>query len=181
MPLVAFFGAVSRSRTSTTTWTIKCNPPFSTLRSTLRLFVARSRCLTRSDVWDAPLWLSAVELEELCAVADTRVFDAVPDLECEFMAGNKIRVPTGDDWAQAGKVLARLALAAKYRQEEIGRGRLTNDAPIAMSAGRMGIVVVTTNPKDFPKLSRVLHVSMAARRAVRNFAHRRDRAAEEAD
>jgi len=105
----------------------------------LRLFVAGSRYLTRSDVWDAPLWLSAV-VEELYAVANTRAFDAVTDLKCEFMAGNKIPVPAAE--------------------------RLTNDAPIAMSAGRMGIVVVTTNPKDFPELSRVSHVSIAARRAM---------------
>jgi hypothetical protein len=35
------------------------------------------------------------------------------------------------DWAQAGRVLSRLA--AKYHFEKIGQGRLTNDALIAMS------------------------------------------------
>jgi hypothetical protein len=34
-------------------------------------------------------------------------------------------------------VLARVA--AKYDYEQIGRGRLTNDALIAMSASRLGI------------------------------------------
>ena|ERR1700678_2945118 len=100
---------------------------------------------------DAPLWLSAVVLEELYAGANARAFDAVRDLESEFKAGDKILVPNADDWAQAGRLLARLA--AKYGHEEIGRGRLTNDALIAMSAGRMGIVVVTTNAKDFRRLA----------------------------
>ncbi|MGA8272843.1 MAG: type II toxin-antitoxin system VapC family toxin [Candidatus Sulfotelmatobacter sp.] len=100
---------------------------------------------------DAPLWLSAVVLEELYAGANARAFDAVRELEREFKAGDKILVPNADDWADAGKILARLA--AKYGHEEIGRGRLTNDALIAMSAGRMGIVVVTTNAKDFRRLA----------------------------
>ena len=44
-------------------------------------------------------------------------------------------------------------LAAKYHHEKIGRGRLTNDALIAMSAARTGIRVVTANEKDFHKLA----------------------------
>jgi predicted nucleic acid-binding protein len=50
-----------------------------------------------------------------------------------------------DDWTQAGRVLARLA--AKYDYEQIGQG-LTNDALIAMSAGRLGIRVLTANERD---------------------------------
>ena len=48
-------------------------------------------------------------------------------------------------------MLARLA--AKYDYEQIGRGRLTNDALIAMSAGRSGITVITANARDFRKLA----------------------------
>jgi predicted nucleic acid-binding protein len=48
-------------------------------------------------------------------------------------------------------VLARLA--AKYDYEQIGKGRLTNDALIAMSAGRLGITVITANARDFSKLA----------------------------
>jgi predicted nucleic acid-binding protein len=44
-------------------------------------------------------------------------------------------------------------LAGKYDYEKTGRGRLTNDALIAMSAGRMGIRVITVNEKDFRKLA----------------------------
>lgn len=99
----------------------------------------------------APLWLSAVVLEELYAGASSRAFDSVKELEREFKQKNRILAPTADDWADAGKVLARLA--AKYGYEEIGRGRLTNDALIAMSAGRMGLLVITTNAKDFQRLA----------------------------
>ncbi len=60
-------------------------------------------------------------------------------------------MPNLSDWAQAGKVLARLA--AKYDYEQIGRGRLTNDALIAMSAGRLGILVITANGRDFSRLA----------------------------
>jgi len=48
-------------------------------------------------------------------------------------------------------VLARLA--AKYHYEKTGQGRLTNDALIAMSAGRLGIRVITANERDFSRLA----------------------------
>jgi predicted nucleic acid-binding protein len=53
------------------------------------------------------------------------------------------------DRAQAGRVLA--LLAAKYEFEQIARGRLTNDALIAISAARTGITVITGNIQDFEK------------------------------
>ena len=59
-------------------------------------------------------------------------------------------MPTLGDWAQAGKVLA--LLAAEYGYEQIGRGRLTNDALIAISAARYGITVITANERDFARL-----------------------------
>ena len=52
---------------------------------------------------------------------------------------------------QTGKVLA--LLGTKYDCEQIGKGRLTNDALIAMSAGRFGIAVITANARDFKKLA----------------------------
>jgi predicted nucleic acid-binding protein len=60
-------------------------------------------------------------------------------------------VPNLSDWTDAGRVLARLA--AKYHHEQIGQGRLTNDALIAISAGRLGICVITANQRDFSKLA----------------------------
>ena len=99
----------------------------------------------------APLWLSSVVLEELYAGAGDHEGRAVERLERDFDRAKRILVPNLSDWTQAGKVLARLA--EKYHYEQIGRGRLTNDALIGMSAGRMGITVLTTNERDFGKLA----------------------------
>ena len=98
-----------------------------------------------------PLWLSAVVLEELYAGVGDRDRAVIERLERDMNKINRLLVPNLGDWAQAGKVLNRLA--AKYRFGKIGQGRLTNDALIAMSAGRLGIRVLTGNARDFAKLA----------------------------
>jgi len=100
---------------------------------------------------DAPLWLSAVVLEELYAGTANRDRQVVERLERDVDRAKRILVPNLSDWTQAGRVLARLA--AKYHYEKIGQGRLTNDALIAMSAGRLGIRVITANERDFSRLA----------------------------
>jgi predicted nucleic acid-binding protein len=100
---------------------------------------------------DAPLWLSAVVLEELYAGASDRVRQVVERLERDFDRAKRVLVPNLNDWTQAGRVLARVA--AKYHYENIGLGRLTNDALIAMSAARMGVKVITANEQDFSRLA----------------------------
>src|SRR5712692_8179574 len=100
---------------------------------------------------DAPLWLSAVVLEELYAGVGTGDRHVVERLERDFDRAKRILVPNLSDWAQAGRVLARLA--AKYHYEQIGQGRLTNDALIAMSAGRLGVRVITANQRDFKRFA----------------------------
>jgi len=100
---------------------------------------------------DTPLWLSAVVLEELYAGTADRDRQVVERLERDFDRAKRILVPNLSDWAQAGKVLARLA--AKYHYEKTGQGRLTNDALIALSAGRLGIQVITANERDFSRLA----------------------------
>jgi predicted nucleic acid-binding protein len=97
------------------------------------------------------LWLSAVVLEELYAGVNDRDRHVVERLEHDFDRARRILVPSLNDWAQTGRVLARLA--AKYGYEQIGKSRLTNDALIAMSAGRLGIRVVTANETDFRRLA----------------------------
>lgn len=100
---------------------------------------------------DAPLWLSAVVIEELYAGVGGSDRPIVERLQRDFDRAKRIVVPNLNDWAHAGRVLARLA--AKYHYEQIGRGRLTNDALIAMSAGRLGIRVITANERDFSRLT----------------------------
>ena len=99
----------------------------------------------------APLWLSAVVLEELYSGADARDRQIVERLERDFEKVKRILVPNLTDWTQAGQILARLA--AKYNYEKIGQGRITNDALIATSAARVGIRVITANARDFARLA----------------------------
>ena len=99
----------------------------------------------------SPLWLSAVVLEELYAGAGSRERRVIERMERDFERAKRILVPALRDWTEAGKVLARLG--AKYGFEQIGRGRLTNDALIAMSAGRLGIRIITANQRDYGRLA----------------------------
>jgi predicted nucleic acid-binding protein len=99
----------------------------------------------------APVWLSAVVLEELYAGASVHDRRVVERLERDFGSARRILVPNLNDWTQAGKVLARLVAA--YGYERIGQARLTNDALIAMSAARQGITVITANERDFVQLA----------------------------
>jgi predicted nucleic acid-binding protein len=100
----------------------------------------------------APVWLSAVVLEELYAGATGGSVRAVDKLERDFERARRILVPNSNDWALAGRVLARLASELGY--QHIGRARLTNDALIAMSAARTGMTIITTNEKDFASLAK---------------------------
>jgi predicted nucleic acid-binding protein len=99
----------------------------------------------------ASIWLSSVVLEELYAGVSTRNRHVVERLERDFERARRLVVPNLNDWTETGKVLARLA--AKCGFEQIGRGRLTNDALMAMSAARLGITVITDNARDFSKLA----------------------------
>ena len=97
------------------------------------------------------VWLSSVVLEELYAGVSARDRRVIERLERDFERVRRILVPNLSDWARTGKVIAMLA--AKYDYEQIGKGRLTNDALIATSAGRLGITVVTANAREFSRLA----------------------------
>ena len=99
----------------------------------------------------APVWLSSVVLEELYAGVKPRDSQIVERLERDFDKAGRILVPLLNDWTLAGKVLARLA--AKHGFEQIGQARLTNDALLAMSAARRGIIIITANERDFGRLA----------------------------
>jgi predicted nucleic acid-binding protein len=101
----------------------------------------------------ASLWLSSVVLEELYAGGDSRAQKALERLERDFDRAKRILVPNLTDWSRCGKLLA--LLAAKYDYEQIGQGRLTNDALIAMSAARLGITVITANKRDFARIAEI--------------------------
>jgi len=99
----------------------------------------------------APIWGSAVVLEELYAGVSSRDHRIVQKLELEFERANRLLVPNQRDWSRAGQLLSRIA--NKYGYESIGRSRLTNDALIAVSAARCGIEVITGNARDFARIA----------------------------
>ena len=110
-----------------------------------------------------PVWLSAVVLQELYAGATGTAVAAVERLEYDFGKAGRLFAPSNGDWARAGRLLARLA--ARYDYEQVGKARLTNDALIATSAGRLGILVITKNVRDFARLEEFQHF----RWQVKNF------------
>ena len=99
---------------------------------------------------ESPLWLSSVVLEELYAGATPGDMRTIAKLERDFAGAGRLLVPNLSDWTTTGRILAKLG--GKYGYERIGRGRLTNDALIAMSAARTGTTIVTANPRDFARL-----------------------------
>jgi predicted nucleic acid-binding protein len=101
----------------------------------------------------SPVWLSSVVLEELYAGVNPRDTKIVERLERDFTKARRVVVPSLSDWALTGKVLARFS--SEYDYEEIGKARLTNDALLAMSAGRQGITIVTANRRDFARLAKL--------------------------
>ncbi|MBM3775271.1 MAG: type II toxin-antitoxin system VapC family toxin [Acidobacteria bacterium] len=72
-------------------------------------------------------------------------------LQKSFEGAGQLVAPDLADWVQSGLVLSRLG--ARYGYEQIGRGRLTNDALIAMSAARLGLCILTANSRDFARLA----------------------------
>ena len=114
----------------------------------------------------AAVWLSSVVLEELYAGASPRGRFAIERLERDFERARRILVPNLTDWTQTGRVLS--LLGTKYGHEEIGRGRLTNDALIALSAGRTGITVLTANVRDYRRLAEFRPFSWRVLEAVRS-------------
>lgn len=105
----------------------------------------------RDLVAGSTLWLSSLVLEELYAGAGKSGRHIVERMEREFDSVKRILVPNLKDWTVAGKTLAQLG--EQYGYEPIGRGRLTNDALIAISAGRLGITLLTANERNFRRLA----------------------------
>lgn len=95
--------------------------------------------------------MSAVVVEELYAGARGREIRMIELLERSFTAAERMLVPDLNDWKQAGLLLARIA--ERYGYDQIGRGRLTNDALLAVSSLRPKATVVTMNQRDFARLA----------------------------
>ena len=106
------------------------------------------------DVYDAgqPIWLHGVTAEELYLGAKTQEAIAVLDRFVKrFVKAKRLIVPTWSDWIRTGQVLRSIGVTHGF--EHVGRFRLTGDALIAVTAGRLKITVVTANKRDFEKLA----------------------------
>lgn len=110
------------------------------------------RAAHKGQTHERPLWLSVVVLEELLVGArDRRMKKLMLHLERDFERAGRLLTPLQSDWTASGQVLALIGV--KYGYEEVGRARMTNDALIAMSASRNGIVVQTMNDDDYRKIA----------------------------
>lgn len=100
------------------------------------------------------LWLSAVVLEELLiGSSDRKTRQALARLERHFVSIDRLLTPNLSDRVTAGTVLGRIG--GRFGFDLVGRSRLTNDALIAMSAARQGLIVQTVNARDFGKIADV--------------------------
>jgi predicted nucleic acid-binding protein len=62
--------------------------------------------------------------------------------------------PRGDEWLRAAEALRRVR--ERHHFDPVGLARLQNDALIAVSCGREGWTVVTTDREDFTRIAEVL-------------------------
>lgn len=108
----------------------------------------------------ADLIMSAVVMQELVTAAtdktDVRNFKASKD---KYEREGKILVPDSNDWWQVGVILnsylRRLKAKAGGRTPRLQqneKARIVRDALIAVTANRVGALVVTDNLTDFEKI-----------------------------
>lgn len=97
------------------------------------------------------LYLSAVVIEELYAGAhDKTSINLLDRLYETFDKIGRLIVPEATDWQRTGKVIARLG--RKYGFEERFLSKITNDVLIALSARKIGAMIVTRNTLDFTRI-----------------------------
>jgi len=97
------------------------------------------------------LYMSAVVIEELYAGAsDNNTIKLLDRLCATFEELGRLIAPDALDWKKTGKVITKLG--QKYGFEEKFLTKITNDVLIALSARKIGAVVVTFNIKDFSRI-----------------------------
>ena len=96
-------------------------------------------------------YLCAVVIEELYAGAhDKTSINLLDRLYETFNKIGRLIVPEAADWQRTGKVIAKLG--NKYGFEEKFLSKITNDVLIALSAGKIGAMIVTKNTMDFIRI-----------------------------
>lgn len=96
-------------------------------------------------------YLCAVVIEELYAGAhDKTSINLLDRLYETFNKIGRLIVPEAADWQRTGKVIAKLG--NKYGFEEKFLSKITNDVLIALSARKIGAMIVTKNTMDFIRI-----------------------------
>lgn len=94
------------------------------------------------------IYMSAVVMEELYAGAfDQKSIKLLNKLYDTFKNLNRLMVPDGSEWQTAGKIVAKLG--QKHGFESKYLSKIQNDILIALSARRIGAIVITNNMQDF--------------------------------
>lgn len=106
------------------------------------------------------IYMSAVVIEELYAGAhDRKTIKLLDKLYNTFQSLDRLVAPDAQDWQQTGKIIARLG--RKYGFEKRFLSRITNDVLIAITARKIGAVVITRNKKDFSLIREFLNFKMS--------------------
>lgn len=97
------------------------------------------------------LYMTAVVIEELYAGAsDNTTIKLLDRLYGTFEDLGRLIAPDASDWKKTGKIIAKLG--QKYGFGEKFLSRIANDVLIALSARKIGAVVVTNNMRDFLRI-----------------------------
>ena len=108
------------------------------------------------------LYMSAVVVEELYAGAlDAPSEKLIYTLFDAFASLGRLITPDAADWQKTGKVVAKLG--QKYGFERQFLSRITHDILIALTARRIGAMVVTGNTRDFIRIREFVDFKMHGR------------------
>lgn len=106
---------------------------------------------TSANIGRPLLYMSAVVIEELYAGAfGNKSVKLLDKLYETFDSLDRLIIPEASDWQKTGMIIAKIG--KKYGFEDTFLSKMTNDVLIALSARRVGAVVVTNNTKDFLRI-----------------------------
>jgi predicted nucleic acid-binding protein len=119
------------------------------------------------------LIMSAVVLQELVAGArDRAILKALDASRKQYEKENKLLVPTGEDYFQAGKILnsflRRVKTQSSGKTPRLQPNRIQKmfrDTLIAVSVHRKHALLVTNNVKDFEPIQRYCNVRVTPGRS----------------
>lgn len=138
-------------------------------------------------IWDTNIWIaykpiklpnsllmSSVVLQELVIGAlDSAELKKWAMMRRLFEKENRLLVPTTEDWWQAGKIINALLRGLKSesrgetpRLHPNQKYRIIHDALIAVTAQRLGALVVTDNLADFENIRRYCKVKIKSGKEV---------------